>query len=168
MGSKDASWEKLAWESPCTGISSSTKFSTNSCSHSGISELARPESGKQRVALSPLGFLFIGFWILIGLVNIRSSRSLINRIWHSYWRDVTLNSILSFSGLNFTGDEDDAGRRCWVWLSCLESVLKVDESDPEEEFADKPGTTRGTKFSVLQGIRIPSLLRCGFWPLIHS
>ena len=39
--------------------------------------------------------------------------------------------------------------------------------DSEEEL-DKPGTTIGTKFSVLQGIRIPSLLRCGFWPLIHS
>ena len=37
---------------------------------------------------------------------------------------------------------------------------------PEE--LDKPGTTIGTKFSVLQIIRIPSLMRCGFWPLIHS
>ena len=44
---------------------------------------------------------------------------------------------------------------------CLESVLKVDESDPEDEF-DKPGTTMGTKFSVLQGIRIPFLMRCCF------
>ena len=39
-------------------------------------------------------------------------------------------------------------------------VLKADE-DPEEEL-DKPGTTIGTKFSVLQIIRIPSLMRCGF------
>ena len=39
-------------------------------------------------------------------------------------------------------------------LSCLESVLEVDESDSEDEF-DKPGTTIGTKFYVLQGIRIP-------------
>ena len=36
----------------------------------------------------------------------------------------------------------------------IESVLEVDESDPEDEF-DKPGTTMGTKFSVLQGILIP-------------
>ena len=36
--------------------------------------------------------------------------------------------------------------------------MRVDE-DAEEEF-DKPGTTRGTKFSVLQIIRIPSLKRC--------
>ena len=46
-------------------------------------------------------------------------------------------------------------------------VLEVDESDPEDEL-DKPGTTIGTKFSVLQGIRIPFWMRCGFWPLIHS
>ena len=39
-------------------------------------------------------------------------------------------------------------------------VRKVDE-DAEEEL-DKPGTTIGTKFSVLQIIRIPSLMRCGF------
>ena len=32
---------------------------------------------------------------------------------------------------------------------------------PEEEL-DKPGTTIGTKFSVLQMIRIPFLMRCGF------
>ena len=39
-------------------------------------------------------------------------------------------------------------------------VRKVDE-DPEDEL-DKPGTTIRTKFSVLQIIRIPSLMRCGF------
>ena len=37
VDSKEASWEELAWEPPCNGISSSTKFSLNSCSHSGIS-----------------------------------------------------------------------------------------------------------------------------------
>ena len=39
-------------------------------------------------------------------------------------------------------------------------VLEVDE-DPEEEF-DKPGTTIGRKFSVLQIIRIPSSMRWGW------
>ena len=47
-----------------------------------------------------------------------------------------------------------------IVLSCLIGVLEVDE-DPEEEL-DKPGTTMGTKFSVLQIIRIPFLMRCGF------
>ena len=39
-------------------------------------------------------------------------------------------------------------------------VRKVDE-DPKDEL-HKPGTTIGTKFSVLQIIRIPFLMRCGF------
>ena len=39
-------------------------------------------------------------------------------------------------------------------------VRNVDE-DSEDEL-DKPGTTIGTKFSVLQIIRIPSFMRCGF------
>ena len=43
---------------------------------------------------------------------------------------------------------------------CFIGVLEVDE-DPEEELV-KPGTTIGTKFSVLQIIRIPFLMRCGF------
>ena len=49
---------------------------------------------------------------------------------------------------------------------CLWSVREIDE-DAEEEL-DKPGTTIGTNFSVLQIIRIPFLMKCCFWPLIHS
>ena len=44
--------------------------------------------------------------------------------------------------------------------------------DVEDELAleldDNPGTTGGTKFSVLQRIFFPCLVRCGFWPLVHS
>ena len=40
--------------------------------------------------------------------------------------------------------------------------MDVEEGKLEEEFVDKPGTTMGTKFSVLQGVRIPFLMRCGF------
>ena len=40
--------------------------------------------------------------------------------------------------------------------------MDVEEGKLEEELDDKPGTTIGTKFSVLQIIRIPSLMRCGF------
>ena len=36
----------------------------------------------------------------------------------------------------------------------LKVSLEVDE-DPEDELADKPGITIGTKFSVLHCIRIP-------------
>ena len=51
-------------------------------------------------------------------------------------------------------EEDEVEEDDEEWLPCLESVLEVDE-DPEEELVDKPGTTIGTKFSVLHGIRIP-------------
>ena len=51
----------------------------------------------------------------------------------------------------------------------------VDEycgSDVEDElvpeFDNNPGTTRGTKFSVLQRIFFPCGVRCGFLPLAHS
>ena len=40
--------------------------------------------------------------------------------------------------------------------------MDVEEGRLEEELVDKPGTTIGTKFSVLQGIRIPFLTRCDF------
>ena len=37
-GSKDNSWEELACESLCSGTLPSTRFSLNSCNHSGMSE----------------------------------------------------------------------------------------------------------------------------------
>ena len=40
--------------------------------------------------------------------------------------------------------------------------MDVEEGKLEEELVDKPGTTIGTKFSVLHCIRIPFLMRCGF------
>ena len=46
--------------------------------------------------------------------------------------------------------------------------MDVEESKLQEELVYKPGTTIGTKFSVLHCIRIPFLMRCGFWPVIHS
>ena len=71
-------------------------------------------------------------------LSIRSSRSQV-----SLPLDVTV------------GDEDELEEDVEQWLSCLESVLEVDWSQPEDELADKPGTTIGTKFSVLQCNRIP-------------
>ena len=43
-------------------------------------------------------------------------------------------------------------------LSCLEGDIDVEEGELEEELADEPGTTIGTKFSVLHFIRIPFLM----------
>ena len=61
MGSKNTLWEELAWESPCRGISSSTKVSLNSCSHSGISE----HNGLSRsiVVSFLIGFCFFLAWV---------------------------------------------------------------------------------------------------------
>ena len=64
--------------------------------------------------------------------------------------------ILPTVGEESEDEEDEEEER----LSCFIGVLKDDE-DAEEEL-DKPGTTIGTKFSVLQIIRIPSSMRCGF------
>ena len=44
--------------------------------------------------------------------------------------------------------EEDVG---WS-ISCLEGVMDVEEGKLEEELADKPGITIGTKFSVLHCI----------------
>ena len=67
-------------------------------------------------------------------LSIRSSRS---RVWISLT----------------VGEEDEVEEDDEEWLSCFKSVIEVDE-DPEDEL-DKPGTTIGTKFSVLHCIRIP-------------
>ena len=40
--------------------------------------------------------------------------------------------------------------------------MDVEEGKLEEELADKPGTTIGTKLSVLNCIRIPFKMRRGF------
>ena len=46
---------------------------------------------------------------------------------------------------------------------CLKGVMGVEVGKLEEELVDKPGTTIGTKFSVLHCIRIPFFkMRCGF------
>ena len=57
--------------------------------------------------------------------------------------------ISSTVGEKGEDDEDEE-----EWLSCFIGVREVDE-DPDDEL-DKAGTTIGTKFSVLQIIRIPS------------
>ena len=42
------------------------------------------------------------------------------------------------------------------------------EDETLPELAENPGTTRGTKLSVLQTIPLPSLVNRGFRPLTHS
>ena len=43
-----------------------------------------------------------------------------------------------------------------------EGVIDVEEGKLEEELADKPRTTIGTKISVLHCVRIPFFKICGF------
>ena len=82
-------------------------------------------------------------------LSIRSSRS---RVWISLT----------------VGEEDEDEEDDKEWLSCFKGVMDVEGWELEEELVDKPGTTIGTKFSVLHCFRIPFLMRCGFWPLIYS
>ena len=51
------------------------------------------------------------------------------------------------------GEEDEDEEDEEEWLSCFKGVRKVDE-DPEDEL-DQPGTTKKTKFSVLQNYPNP-------------
>ena len=46
--------------------------------------------------------------------------------------------------------------------SCDEDGDEADEGAVVEELADIPGTINGTLFDILQSIRLPSLMRCGF------
>ena len=69
VGSKDGSWEELACEYLRSRTLSSTKFSLNSCIHSGMAE----HNGSAR-SKSWSSFVF-GFGFLVGLVNNGSPRS---------------------------------------------------------------------------------------------
>ena len=60
------------------------------------------------------------------------------------------------------GEVDELEEDVGLSISCLEGVMDAEEGKLEEELVDKPGTTIGTKFSVLHCIRIPFSMRCGF------
>ena len=79
--------------------------------------------------------------------------------------------FLRFPDLSSTNSDTGTGEMSLLGTSSLsrtEISPAVDEEgeDEEDEEAeeelDKPGTTVRTKFSVLQNIRIPFLMRCGF------
>ena len=154
IGSKDGSWEELACESLCSGTLSPTRFSLNSCSHSGMSEW----HGSSRTC-SWFSFLF-GFGILVGLFNNPSD---------VFRRIRSPSTCLSHFHLTRLLDGDPAPeygspRTCESTLSLdtVEGVMGGEVDELEEELSDKPGTTIGTKFSVFHRIRTPFLMRCGF------
>ena len=158
IGSKEASWDELAWEPPCNGISSSTKFSMNSCSHSGISESSEHNGSPRSIGVF---FLFVFGFLLAWVSSGRHDLSSIEFDTCTGEMSLSILSLRSWLCISLTvGEEDEVEEGDEEWLSCLEGVFEVDE-DPEDELG-KPGTTIGTKFSVLHNIRIPSLMRCGF------
>ena len=118
-------------------------------------------------------YLVLDFWLawattglpVVSLQDVNLTQALDGNLSPSdlplSWVSLSLNTVV-------VGEvdelEEDVG-----WLpSCLEGVIDVEEWELDEELADKPGTTIGTKFSVLHCIRIPFSMRCGFWPLIIS
>ena len=113
VGSKDTSWEELACESPCNGISSSTKFSLNSCSHSGILESPH---GFPVLLGFPFYLFFLGFcWLRISSGRPDLSSTVVD----------TCTGEMSLSGwssrsrvwISLTvGDEDELGEDVEQWL----------------------------------------------------
>ena len=143
VGSKDTLWEELAWESPRSGTSSSTKFSLNSCSHSGISELARPESADNGWPRSIMVSFFICFWkLLVGLVNwlvigFTADNGFPRYISSTLKLDtgtgeisLSVRSSLSRVSLSLDVDvvceEDELEEDVEQCLSCLEGVIEVE------------------------------------------
>ena len=93
VGSKDGSWEELACVSLHSGILSSTRFSLNSCSHSGISE----QNGSHR---SLVVFVFIWFLIFVWLGKRVSPFFLFNMFtWHRYWMEIFPTQVFPCSSL---------------------------------------------------------------------
>ena len=135
------------------GISSSTKFSPSSCSHSGMSESSHgfPRS---IVVSSLFVFQFLLACFSSGFPDLSSTNSDTGTGEMSLLGASSLSrtEISPAVGEEGEGEEDEQER-----LSCFRGVLEVDE-DPEDKL-DKPGTAIGTKFSVLQIIRLPFLIR---------
>ena len=140
--------------------------------------LLAPIPGSQNLASCPvlnraLRF-FLVFVFLVGMVNgsHRSFRSTCELDTGTGWESIPLKSSRAQVSRSLdtvmVGEVDEFEEDARWSISCLESVMDVEEWKLEEELVDKPGTTIGTKFSVLHCIRIPFLMRCGFWLLIHS
>ena len=152
MGSKDASWEELAWESPCAGISSSTKISLNSCSHSGDFRI-------QRVAGFPLGFLFICFGSFLA--------------WSISGRTDLSSTVLDTGTGEMPPWVRSSCSRVWFSLTVSEEDEPCLEKCPRSWWRSWRRTWQAWKHNRNEVLRVarnpyPVLMRCGFWPLIHS
>ena len=128
----------------------------NSCSHSGMSE----HNGSPR-SFSWFSVVFV-FGFLVGLVNgsPRSDRSTCELDTDTGSESVPHMSAFALFSLSLdtviVGEVDELEEDVGWSISFFEGVIDVEERKLEEELAYMPGTTIGTKFSVLHCIRIPS------------
>ena len=74
---------------------------------------------------------------------------------------VSVGSGLPVLGFSYSHFVLFFGRNVETTESCGNDAGDVCAAELEEPVA-KPGTTIGTRFSVLHCIRLPSLMRCGF------
>ena len=106
---------------------------------------------------SSRSFLF-GFGFLVGLVNgsPRSFRSTCELDTDAGSESVPHMSAFALFSLSLdtviVGEVDELEEDVGWSISCFEGVIDVEEGKLEEKLADKPGTTIGTKFSVLHCI----------------
>ena len=115
-----------------------------------------------------MAFVYIWFWIFGWLGQQFSPFFPFNMFtWHRYWIGIYPTRVFPCSSLTVAWHSHGWWGR-WAWgrrrmiNSCFEGVMDVEEGKLKEELVDKPGTTIGTKFSVLQCIRIPFLMRLWF------
>ena len=141
--------------------------------NSTVLDLSRQTTGFPVLSRSPFHlFLEIFGWLGELARDWIHGRPRVSPFYHQHWNltqaleryhfqfDRSLSRVSLSLDVAVIGEEDELEEDVGQCLSCFESVLEVDE-DPEDEL-DKPGTTTGTKFSVLHCIRIPFLMRCGF------
>ena len=93
INSKDGSWKELACESLRSGTLSSTRFSLNSCSHSGMSEY----NGSLLFFNRGLRFTwFFGFSVVLGH---RVPPFYLQHTRHWHWTGIYPTQIFPFSSL---------------------------------------------------------------------
>ena len=108
-------------------------------------------------------FIFIWFWVLVGLEANRGSPRSFRSTWHRCWMGIYPTPIFPFSSLTVSWYSCSwwSGR---AWGRCRMITLLSWRCHWgwrmrtwKKNFDDKPGTTIGTKLSVLHCIGIPFL-----------
>ena len=119
---------------------------------------------KQWVSPFYRGFFFICFWIfgwLGGAYRNQQQTTGFTVLSSPQHLNLTqaLDTLILWISLSLdavvVGEEDEIEEDVERCFSCLEGVIEVEGWELDEELVDKPGTTIGTKFSVLQYVRIP-------------